>query len=168
MAINNVIPFTKKGKIFSQNEMISIFGSPNPQGTYLVFIHLPYTMFYDKNPIKRIRCHKKVAPYFLAVFNEILSTYGLQKIHDLEIDDFGGCFNYRLMRGSSTKLSAHSWGTAIDLDANRNTLKETSKTARFARSEYKAMIDIFYKWGFVGLGREKNYDWMHFQFGQIV
>lgn len=161
-------PFTTKGKIFSQDEMTAIFGKPNPQGSYLVTIDLPYTMYYDKNPVQRMRCHKKVAPYFLEVFKEILATYGLAKIHELEIDDFGGCFNYRLMRGSTTKLSKHSWGTAIDLDANRNTLKETSKTARFARPEYKSMIDIFYKWGFVSLGREKNMDFMHFEFGQKI
>jgi hypothetical protein len=65
-----------------------------------------------------------------------------EKIKALQLDDFGGCFNYRKMRGG-TQLSLHSWGVAIDLDPDRNLLKETSKTARFARPEYKQFIDIF-------------------------
>jgi hypothetical protein len=69
-------------------------------------------------------------------------VYGIEKIKALQLDDFGGCFNYRKMRGG-TQLSLHSWGVAIDLDPDRNLLKETSKTARFARPEYKQFIDIF-------------------------
>jgi hypothetical protein len=154
-----------KVKIFSQAEQEKYFGKANAEGTYLTMIDLPYTMFYDRQPVKRMRCHKKVAQAFKNVFNELLSSYGERKINELGINDFGGCFNYRLMRGSRTKLSAHSWGTAIDLDPNRNTLKETHKTARFARPDYKAMIDIFEKHGFASLGRLKDYDWMHFQYG---
>ena len=154
-----------KVKIFSQKEMEKYFGKANAEGSYLTMIDLPYTMYYDRQPVKRMRCHKKVAQAFTNVFNEILASYGERKINELGINEFGGCFNYRLMRGSKTKLSAHSWGTAIDLDPNRNTLKETSKTARFARPEYKAMIDIFEKHGFASLGRLKNFDWMHFEYG---
>ena len=154
-----------KPKIFTQSEMVKYFGKANAEGSYLTMIDLPYTMYYDRQPVKRMRCHVKVAQAFKNVFNEILATYGERKINELEINDYGGCFNYRLMRGSKTKLSKHSWGTAIDLDANRNTLHETSATARFARIEYKAMIDIFEKHGFASLGRLKNYDFMHFEYG---
>lgn len=154
-----------KPKIFTQAEMVKYFGEANPQGTYLTTIDLPYTMYFDKQPVKRMRCHRKVANAFLSVFNDLVGVYGIDKLNELEITDFGGCFNYRLMRGSKTQLSKHSWGTAIDLDANRNTLKETSKTARFARPEYKTMIDVFEDNGFASLGRLKNYDWMHFEYG---
>ena len=105
---------------------------------------------------------KDISAKLLAVFNDILSHSGSAKIKELGIDLFGGCFNYRKMRGGSS-WSKHAWGIAIDLDPARNTLKETSKTARFARPEYKPMIDIFYKHGFISLGVEKNYDWMHFE-----
>jgi len=138
------------------------YGQPNEAGTYLVLIDLPYPMIYDGEEVKKMRCHKLVADKFLAVFNDILKFYGIEKIKELRIDKFGGCFNFRKMRGGSD-YSRHSWGIAIDLDPERNQLKETSKTARFARPEYEQMIDIFYKHGFVSLGREKNYDWMHFE-----
>jgi hypothetical protein len=109
-----------------------------------------------------MRCHKLVASKFEAVFKELLETYGLARIKELGIDLFGGCFNFRKMRGGSA-WSKHSWGIAIDLDPARNTLKETRATARFARAEYQPMIDIFYKHGFISLGVERNYDWMHFE-----
>ena len=147
------------------NEIIDKYGKPNQNGTYLVSIKLPYPMrlAWDKNvKVNTMRCHKLVAQNFTNVFNELLTHYGLAKIQELGIDLFGGCFNFRAMRGGSD-YSRHSWGIAIDLDPERNQLKETSKTARFARPEYKPMIDIFYKHGFINLGVEKNYDWMHFE-----
>jgi len=147
-------------------QIISKYGKPNITGEgYLMTIQLPYPMrlAWDTDTlVHSMRCHKLVGAKFLAVFNEIHRVYGYEKIKELGIDLFGGCFNFRKMRGGND-WSTHSWGIAIDLDPSRNQLKETSKTARFARPEYKAMIDIFYKHGFESLGREKNYDWMHFQ-----
>jgi len=142
------------------------YGTPTQSGSaYLVTIQLPFPMrlAWDKpTKVKTMRCHKLIADKLKAALSEILDVYGLPKIQELGIDLFGGCFNFRAMRGGSD-YSRHSWGIAIDLDPERNQLHETSKTARFARPEYKAMIDIFYKHGFVSLGREKNYDWMHFE-----
>jgi len=148
--------------MITTEELIEKYGKPDPEGKYLKLITLPYPMIYDGKEVKKMRCHKLVADKFLAVFNELLEVYGYEKIHKLGIDKFGGCFNYRRMRGG-TDWSRHSWGVAIDLDPERNQLNETARTARFARPEYKQMIDIFYKHGFESLGREKNYDWMHFQ-----
>jgi hypothetical protein len=113
-----------------------------------------------------MRCHNLVANNFLGVFNELLEVYGYEKIQGLGIDLFGGCFNFRKMWGGND-YSRHCWGVAIDLDPERNKLNETSKTARFARAEYKPMIDIFYKHGFLSLGREKNYDFMHFEISPL-
>jgi len=147
-------------------QIISKYGKPNVTGEgYLMTIQLPYPMrlAWDTDTlVHSMRCHKLVGARFLAVFNEIHRVYGYDRIKELGIDLFGGCFNFRKMRGGND-WSTQSWGIAIDLDPSRNQLKETSKTARFARPEYKAMIDIFYKHGFESLGREKNYDWMHFQ-----
>lgn len=147
------------------NEIINKYGKPNQNGTYLININLPYPMrlAWDLNTkVTKMRCHKLVANNFINVFKDLLDCYGYDKIVELGIDKFGGCFNFRAMRGGSD-YSRHSWGIAIDLDPERNKLKETSRTARFARPEYKQMIDIFYKHGFISLGVEKNYDWMHFE-----
>jgi hypothetical protein len=147
-------------------EALAKYGKPNETGDgYLTTIRLPYPMriAWDLDTkVSSMRCHKLVADKFLTVFNEIHREYGYDKIVELGIDLFGGCFNFRKMRGGND-WSKHSWAIAIDLDPARNKLKETSKTARFARPEYKKMIDIFYKHGFISLGREKNYDWMHFE-----
>lgn len=145
---------------------IKKYGVPNITGEgYLVSLDLPYPMriaWDTDTTVNRIRCHKLVKDKLSAIFNDILTHYGYDKIKELGIDLFGGCFNYRKKRGGSN-LSMHSWGIAIDLDPARNQLRESKKTARFARPEYKPMIDIFYKHGFISLGVEKDFDWMHFE-----
>ena len=148
------------------NEIVKKYGKPNETGEgYLTTILLPYPMrlAWDLDTkVSKMRCHKLAAEAFLNVFNDLLAHYGMKEIERLGIDLFGGCFNYRKMRGG-TSWSKHAWGIAIDLDPARNKLKETAKTARFARPEYQPMIDIFYRHGFISLGIEKGYDWMHFE-----
>lgn len=151
--------------MITTKQLIAKYGTPNEQGSYLTTITLPYPMRLSwdlDTKVTKMRCHKLVADKFLAVFNDLLAHYGYEEIVRLGIDLYGGCFNFRKMRGGSD-WSRHSWGVAVDIDPVRNQLKESSRTARFARPEYKPMLDIFYKHGFVSLGVEKNYDWMHFE-----
>lgn len=151
--------------MITTKQAIQDFGKPNQQGSYLTTIDLPYPMrlaWDKKTTVKKMRCHKLVAANFAGVFKDLLAHYGLPKIQELGIDLFGGCFNFRAMRGGSD-WSRHAFGIAIDLDPERNQLHETKATARFARPEYKPMIDIFYSNGFESLGVEEDRDWMHFQ-----
>ena len=143
----------------------SIYGVPNQQGSYLTTIQLPYPMrlAWDKNAkVKTMRCHKLVAKDFLNVFNDLLAHYGYEKIVELGIDLFGGCFSFRAMRGGSD-YSRHSWGIAIDLDPERNQLKTPYLKSNFSKQEYKKLHEIFEKHGFINLKKKKGYDAMHFE-----
>jgi len=152
--------------MISTSDLFKKYGNPTETGTpYLVKITLPFPMIlsWDRGKkVNSLRCHRLIADRLKIIFQEILAEYGLTKIQNLGLDLYGGCFNYRKMRGGND-WSRHSWGVAIDLDPERNRLRESHLTARFAKPEYKPMIDIFYRNGFLSLGKEKNYDWMHFE-----
>lgn len=162
---NLLMSSSPKPKIFTTQEMIARYGQPGPENQVMCETPFPLRIAWDtKVSVNRFQCHKLVEDKFKAVLQDILDYYGYDRIKELGIDLFGGCYNFRKMRGGNS-WSTHAWGVAIDLDPERNKLHETKKTARFARPEYKPMIDIFYKHGFIGLGPEKDYDWMHWQIG---
>ena len=148
-------------------EMFEIYGTPEENPDYLITIDLPYPMrlsWVTDVTVKRMRCHWKVAKDFLDVFDELLDAYGIIRIQQLGIDLFGGCFNFRKMRGGND-WSRHSWGVAIDLDPQRNGLRTKWKKSQFSKPEYYEMHRIFEKYGFLNLGKEKGYDPMHFEKG---
>lgn len=149
----------------TEKEVIEKFGQPGDVRNF-VTIEVPYPMriAWDlSKTVTHMQVHKDAATSLLEIFKELLSTYGLTRLKELEIDIFGGCYNLRQMRGGSD-MSVHSWALAIDLNPTKNTLQMNANTAQFAKPEYKLMMDIFYKHGWFSLGKEKNYDFMHFQF----
>jgi hypothetical protein len=144
---------------------IAKYGKPNEKGTYLEVIKLPYPMriaWDTKTKVNSMRCHKLLKSNFLGVFNDLLAHYGYEKIVELGIDLYGGCFNYRAMRGG-TEWSRHAWGIAIDLNPEANALKTSFNKALFSKPEYKPLHEIFEKHGFHNLGKVKGYDTMHWE-----
>ncbi len=130
---------------------------------------LPYRMklAWDTSKfISRFSCHKKVVAPLKAIFEDVLTHYGLEEIQRLRLDLFGGCLNVRKMRGGSS-YSMHSWGIAVDLDPARNKFRWDSRRASFAKKEYTTFWEIVEKHGATSLGRERDFDWMHFQFARL-
>lgn len=168
-------------RLLTNKEIAAKYGNPGDMKNLITLV-LPFPMLLDwdvTKVIKTMAVHKLVAPKLEGVFSDLLAHYGPQQLHDLGINQTGGCFNHRPKRGLEERftlalslgdidaanecLSTHSWGVAVDLDPNRNLWRETSRTARFARKEYRPMIEIFYAHGFLGYGPEKNMDWMHWE-----
>ena len=150
--------------MLTDQQIIEKYGQPGDEHN-LMSIVLPYPMriAWDlSKSVNKITCHKLIALNLGAVFDDLLAHYGLPELQRLEIDLFGGCYNFRKMRGGN-KWSRHSWAIAIDLSPAKNGLKVKKPAAQFSKPEYKPMIDIFYKHKFVGLGREQDRDWMHFE-----
>ena len=151
--------------MLTDQQIIAKYGNPGDVNQ-LMKLQLPYPMRIAWKPetsVNAIQCHKLIGKPLHNVFLSLLAAYGLPELKRLGIDLFGGCVAVRLMRGSKTKWSRHSWGIAIDLSPEKNGLKTKKPLAQFSKPEYKEMIDIFYKNGFEGLGPEENRDWMHFQ-----
>ena len=150
--------------MLTDEQIIAKYGQPGDVNN-LTIVELPYRnrIAWDlKTTVTRIQCHKLIAVPLVAVHTDLLAHYGYEELVRLGIDLFGGCYNFRKMRGGN-KWSRHSWGIAEDRDPVRNGLKTKKPAAQFSKPEYKPMIDIYYKRGFISYGVEKDYDWMHFE-----
>ena len=96
------------------------------------------------------------------IFANTLQHFGLQQVQALRLDQFGGCLNVRPRRGGNT-YSVHAWGAAVDLDPVNNALRWDRSRAACAKAAYEPFWKIVEEQGWTSLGRQKDYDWMHFQ-----
>jgi peptidoglycan hydrolase-like protein with peptidoglycan-binding domain len=138
-------------------------------GENQTLLESPYPLFLDwalSQKIEHFSIHEKVHDAALRVMQRVLSHYGEAKIHELGLDQFGGSLSVRKMRNGKA-WSMHSWGIAIDWDADRNPLRATRATALMATAPYSAFLDLWEEEGFVSLGRAHNFDWMHVQAARV-
>lgn len=177
---------TGKPRLLSTAEILQHYGKPGDPNN-LTTIEPPYQMFLSWDPtdrVEKIACHKKIALPLMNVLNDVKLAYTEAERKKYGFDQFGGCLNHRPQRGLEKKyaaaiaaknyklaytyLSRHSWATAIDLDPPRNDLKTRAPKAGFSKPECKVFNDIFYKHGFIGYGRERGNDFMHYEIGVIL
>lgn len=108
-------------------EIIDVYGNPDQNGDFIldpewfreniVKVTAPYPMRLSWRPetvIHEIQCHKSVAGSLLDALTEIRDYKGEAYLYDKHYDYWGGCFNFRQMRGYPA-LSVHSWGAAVDI-----------------------------------------------------
>lgn len=146
----------------TDRQMIAHFGRP---GTNLGRVVTPYPIRLDwdlTTILTSFSCHRTLEDRIFAAMDRILIRYGIDGIRELGLDRFGGCVNVRKKRGGST-WSTHAFGAALDWFPSVNRLRETKRTARFARPAYRGFMDAWAAQGFMSLGRCYDFDWMHIQ-----
>jgi hypothetical protein len=106
---------------------------------------------------RKLKCAESVGPLlaaFAAEFDELI-----EPIDEGTFDDWG--YAYRMVRGNPTKLSCHSSGTAIDLNATQHPL---GKAGTFTPKKVPMIQALAKKYGLTWGGDYKNRkDEMHFE-----
>ena len=143
----------------------SCFGFPGREEN-LVSVVPAYQLFYEGKPVRSIRVHRVIAPHVEAALREVLECYGLERIRELGLDQYGGSYNCRKSTGAAA-LSMHAWGIALDFAPATNAYSMRAPEASLSRPECEAWWNIWERHGAVSLGRKRNYDWMHLQFARL-
>lgn len=160
--VSNNTPLSQKWPKQDYRSMVDFYG---PVGENITQLEVPYKLklaWAPSTTLTKISCNQKCAKSLYTIFENTLKTYGQKDISKLKLDLFGGCVNVRKMRGGSS-WSIHSWGAAVDLDPDNNQLKWAKPKATFSKSEYTDFWKIVEAEGWTSLGKERNFDWMHFQ-----
>lgn len=94
------------------------------------------------------------------ILTRILERFGGEGIKRHGLDQYGGLTNVRMMRGSTSKISRHSFGIAIDIDPVENSFR-TPWPDRATMPI--AAIRFFEEEGWTSFARVRGFDAMHFQ-----
>jgi hypothetical protein len=141
------------------DEIIATFGNiddPDFETKYITSFVPPYPIRYEGQVVKSMRCHRLLVPVFLSVFTEIKNK-GLADL----ASEYSGIYQPRPIRGFKSYPSTHSWGIAIDINAESNPLGSETSTMDMR------IVKIFKHHGFFWGGKfKKRKDPMHFQYAR--
>lgn len=127
---------------------------PTFEANHIIRIDAPYDMWMGNAKINKIAVNKKCAKSLFTCLDKIARTITAAERKQFGLDQYGGCFNFRPIRGSEgrvivSKLSLHSYGAAIDLAPQLNPLNAFYRPEKLMMPHQ--VIDIFkaegWKWG---------------------
>ena len=156
--LRGLIPKDNPWPMDNEVELTRFYGKAGDE-SQLVTFEFPFPMFYQGKRVLRSRCHRLVKDSILRVLGEIGMRWAGNRGIMEEAEDYGGIYNFRPMRGSS-RISRHSWGIAIDLDADDNGLHDSWPAKADMPLE---IMEAFAREGWIGLGWTIGRDAMHFQ-----
>lgn len=148
------------------DDLIQFYGRPDiergiaPQSVPLT---LPYPMqvaWGGKGWISKVYVHELVRDSLELILRRILERLGPDGVRQNGLDQYGGLTNVRMMRGSRTKISRHSFGIAIDINPAKNGLR--TPWPEKATMPVEA-IECFEEEGWISYARVRGKDAMHFQ-----
>ncbi len=109
-----------------------------------------------KMPVHAISCNSDIHQPLANALSDI-RTKGLGHL----FENFAGCFNIRMVRGSNANFSAHSYGLALDINTHSNPLGSTHGGLYDHPEFVKCWTDHGFTWGGNFHGRK---DPMHISF----
>ena len=145
----------------------TFYGEP---GAHQVQLALPFPMYlaWDRSTeIHKITLHEKCHDSAGRALAEIAALYSPGERLALGINIFGGSLAIRNMRGGKS-VSMHAYGAALDFNPEYNQLAWHRPKAGLSHDEAVPFWQAWEKEGWVSLGREKDFDWMHVQAARLT
>lgn len=159
--------FEKFGEIkFTHNptkdnpENITIINNFESQN--IVKVEIPQLSKISNGVYKTMRFHKNAVEQLRCFFNEIEK----QNMLDLVLT-YGGSYTPRLIRGSKTALSNHSFGTAFDINMQWNQLN-VIPAAIGSKGSVRELVPLANELGFYWGGHFSRKDGMHFEIAKFL
>lgn len=107
----------------------------------------------------RVTCHRVMLPQLRGALTEIVSRGLSDRIRP---DEYAGCFYPRFIASDPSRgLSLHSWGIALDINAEGNQRGTVGEIDR-------EVVAILKSWGFAWGGDWSFTDPMHFELAALV
>lgn len=112
----------------------------------LTFIRVPYPMRMALRPeesIRRIVCHRQVAPSLGNCLRDLLAEYGAEGLKEEGLDLFGGAFAFP----GGAMLTAASYGAAFSLDPGGNPKGKKWEDGMMPKKVIEIFTQAGWRWG---------------------